>query len=154
MVMVMSQGVGVCPRWGSSCKPGQIHPDPGSCHHITVPFCSWWGGSTLEALRSGLEHPLACWNGCEERTHFPHLFLGWGDTQPFKGSLSIFSHRSLILFPPLVCLLCGLRILCNLRQNENLHEFKTHWKKPTVLFVGFIFVFLHREQGRLSDLEY
>ena len=68
-----------------------MHSASSSCH-IRIPPDSWWRGGTLEALGKGLESPLACLSGCEERTHFPPLSLGWPDSQTFKGTL-IFSRQ-------------------------------------------------------------
>ena len=66
-----------------------MHSALDSCH-IRIPPGSWWRGGTLETLGRGLKSPLACLSECEERTHFPPLFLGWRDSQTFK-STSVFS---------------------------------------------------------------
>ena len=123
-----------------------MHSASDSCH-IRIPPGSWWRGGTLEALGRGLKRPLACLSGCEERTHFSPLFLGWRDSQTFKGTL-IFSHqfsrKSMVLYPLLVCLLCGSCILCNLRQDDH-HMILRPTQRNLLLFLFALFLFSFRK---------
>ena len=120
---------------------GKIYFAPASRHHIIVLLFHDREGGTLEALGKGLEHPLACLRGCEEWTHVPTLFLGWRDSQPSKGTHSIFSQISDPLQTPVEPIV-WVRHVVSLEARRQPRDLKTNQKNLLwVLSVLFLFPF-------------
>ena len=141
--MVSSRGVGAGRvfdvAWVGWGRAGQMHSTPASCHHIIVPPASWWRRWLTWSSRKGPWAPSCLLEG----THVPALFLGWGDSQPSKGTRSIFSHKSLVLFRPPRSSLCGSGILCHLGQDDSRVIWKPNQRNLLwVLSICFVFVSL------------
>ena len=141
--MVTSQKVGVGPRWG----------------------LSWGGGGRgAYALCLGLLPHQDTLKRRMQRTErvnvkreptFHHSSLVGEIPRLLRAlqyslanSLTIFSHKSVVLYPLLVCLLCGLCILCNLRQDDNHMILRpTQRNLLLFLFVLFLFSFIKTKEG-------